>query len=206
MPTPELTCIICGEPSNGYHFCKKCWKKHNEGTVTLKISNCTESEIIENTEITCLICGKPSGDHHFCYDCFQEVRKGADIRLKLGATEGKVIDKYGNREYRADNGVWVRSQGEQSVLNWLYSKSIRAEYEKTVPYGDQDLKPDFYLPDYDLYIEYNGREDSEYLRRKEETLEIYRKEGLNVVKLTPEDIKDPNRLILRKIKPFERKK
>ena len=22
----ELTCIICGEPSNGKHFCIDCWK------------------------------------------------------------------------------------------------------------------------------------------------------------------------------------
>ncbi len=36
----ELTCIICGEPSNGKHFCLDCWKAYQNKTIYLKIVNC----------------------------------------------------------------------------------------------------------------------------------------------------------------------
>lgn len=45
--TDELTCIICGEPSNGKHFCIKCWKKYKERTITIEVKNCTEFEITD---------------------------------------------------------------------------------------------------------------------------------------------------------------
>ncbi len=36
----ELTCIICGEPSNGKHFCLKCYHKYKEKVILLKIRKC----------------------------------------------------------------------------------------------------------------------------------------------------------------------
>ena len=36
----ELTCIICGEPSNGKHFCIKCYKKYKEKDVLIKVHKC----------------------------------------------------------------------------------------------------------------------------------------------------------------------
>lgn len=38
----ELTCIICGQPSNGRHFCIKCWKKYRDRTITIQVKNCVE--------------------------------------------------------------------------------------------------------------------------------------------------------------------
>ena len=36
----ELTCIICGEDSNGKHFCYDCWNLYNRKTLYLKVINC----------------------------------------------------------------------------------------------------------------------------------------------------------------------
>ncbi len=36
----ELTCIICGKPSNGQHFCFDCWKLYKNKAIYLKIVNC----------------------------------------------------------------------------------------------------------------------------------------------------------------------
>jgi len=36
----ELTCIICGEPSNGKHFCLKCYRKYKEKVILLKVHKC----------------------------------------------------------------------------------------------------------------------------------------------------------------------
>ena len=38
----ELTCIICSEPSNGKHFCLKCYRKYHERTISVEIKGCTE--------------------------------------------------------------------------------------------------------------------------------------------------------------------
>ena len=197
MPTPELTCIICGEPSNGYHFCKKCWKKYNEEIIDLRIYNCSDTEILDDDEIEtdCLICGEPSNGYHFCKKCYPKVSTGADLRIAPGGTEAKIIDPYGNKEYEADNGVTVRSKGEMIILNCLWKNHVRAIYEKPVMIGDETFRPDFYLPDQDLYIEYNGLDDPGYLKRKEETLRKYKKRGLNVIVLTDDEVKKINQVV-----------
>lgn len=38
--TSELTCIICGENSNGKHFCYECYKKYKEKDIILKVHKC----------------------------------------------------------------------------------------------------------------------------------------------------------------------
>jgi len=55
-PENELTCIICGEPSNGKHFCLKCWKKYHEKSVDIRITNCNATQILDeygNKKIKC---------------------------------------------------------------------------------------------------------------------------------------------------------
>lgn len=197
MQTADITCIICGEPSNGYHFCKKCWKKYNEEIIDLRIYNCSDTEILDDDEIetNCLICGEPSNGYHFCKKCYPKVSTGADLRVAPGGKEAIIIDPYGNKEWEADNGVTVRSKGEMIILNCLWKKHIRAIYEKPVMIGEETFRPDFYLPDQDLYIEYNGLDDPGYLKRKEETLKKYKKRGLNVVVLTDEEVKKINQVV-----------
>ena len=58
-------------------------------------------------------------------------------------------------------GESVKSYGELDIANFLYQNQIQYEYEasykfdtNTAEYGQ--YHPDFYLPDYDLYIEYFG--------------------------------------------------
>ena len=46
----------CGAPCNGYFFCKKCYYKYRNKSVILKITNCSEVEILESgyeSKITC---------------------------------------------------------------------------------------------------------------------------------------------------------
>lgn len=52
----ELTCIICGEPSNGKHFCRSCYSKYKDKIVYLQIKKCTEFFKLEaeyQSELTC---------------------------------------------------------------------------------------------------------------------------------------------------------
>ncbi len=36
----ELTCLICGEPSNGKHFCLDCYRRYKNKEILLKIRKC----------------------------------------------------------------------------------------------------------------------------------------------------------------------
>lgn len=55
----------------------------------------------------------------------------------------------------------VKSYGEMDIGNYLFQNNIKYEYEKSYQYNTADelhaqYRPDFYLPDYDIYIEYFG--------------------------------------------------
>nr|MCR4647568.1 UvrD-helicase domain-containing protein [Lachnospiraceae bacterium] len=59
------------------------------------------------------------------------------------------------------NGEHVKSYGEVDIANFLFQNQIRYEYEASYKFDTNDAEygqyhPDFYLPDYDLYIEYFG--------------------------------------------------
>ena len=148
--TTELTCIICGEPSNGKHFCHKCYYEYKERSIDIRITNCRDVEI---------------------------------------------IDKYGNKKVKAKDGRNVRSLSEKIILDYFFDHFTRVVYEKTISYINEkgenaELHPDFYLPDYDLYIEFNGLSNKTYLRKKEYVNKIYSSKGYNVVILDSNDIND----------------
>ncbi len=46
--TKQNTCLICGEDSKGYHFCKACYSKYYKKEIILKISKCTNTEILDS--------------------------------------------------------------------------------------------------------------------------------------------------------------
>ena len=43
----ESACIICGNNANGYLFCKECYKKYNDKSILLKVTNCNEIELLQ---------------------------------------------------------------------------------------------------------------------------------------------------------------
>lgn len=40
LTADELTCIICGEPSNGKHFCRDCYYRFRNKEILLRIKKC----------------------------------------------------------------------------------------------------------------------------------------------------------------------
>lgn len=59
-------------------------------------------------------------------------------------------------ELRALSGDLVKSFAELDIANFLFLKGVRFEYERKYPHSTKAYQPDFYLPDYDLYIEHFG--------------------------------------------------
>ena len=72
------------------------------------------------------------------------------------------------------NGVKVRSKSEQYIANWFYRHGIVYEYEPTLNIKDFDFKPDFFIPDANLYIEHVSKR-SHPTKDKEKQFEIGQK-------------------------------
>jgi len=66
-----------------------------------------------------------------------------------------------NKKYTTLNNIEVKSIGERDVGNFLFLHNIEYKYEPLVDWVDQDEEdkeyhPDFYIPEYDIYIEHWG--------------------------------------------------
>ncbi len=98
------------------------------------------------------------------------------------------------------SGEIVKSLPEVIIANFLFENHIRYEYEKSYPLnGSEICKPDFYLPDYDIWIEHWGVEKNEknqecvpwlddtqekdYLRHKQSKLNRYKEDNINLIEL-----------------------
>ncbi len=73
--------------------------------------------------------------------------------------------KYGT-ESMTITGIPVKSKGEKIIADYLTRNQIRYEYEREARGGwfifsKKIGLPDFYLPDYDVYVEYWGMLDVE---------------------------------------------
>ncbi len=49
---------------------------------------------------------------------------------------------------------------ELTIANFLYLNGIEYEYEKPYPFGDTMYRPDFYLKEYDIYLEHFGVDEN----------------------------------------------
>lgn len=66
-----------------------------------------------------------------------------------------------NKKYTTLNNIEIKSIGERDVANFLFLHNIEFKYEPLVEWVDKSEEdkqyyPDFYLPEYDIYIEHWG--------------------------------------------------
>lgn len=218
-----MNCKICEKPSGMYPLCQACFKLRDAGKIakceecgewhyTNKPCRCTKpvtktvvkkppKETLE-TELTCIICGEPSNGKHFCLSCYHKYKeRSIDIRI-TNCKETEILDAYGNLQYKCDDGRKVRSKSEKIISDFLFKYRIRTIYEKAIYYYPNEnetitLHPDFYLPDYDFYIEHNGVDTKSYKANKSKTEEMYKSLGYKVIVTTEADLVD----IEAKLKP-----
>jgi hypothetical protein len=95
------------------------------------------------------------------------------------------------------NGEVVKSGGERMIADYLYENNIRYEYEKpmTDSRGRRISRPDFYLPDHNVYVEYWGMVNSDqthrrqaYIKSMEWKKQRYRENGIKFVSIYPQDL------------------
>ncbi|MGC4191705.1 MAG: UvrD-helicase domain-containing protein [Thermomicrobiales bacterium] len=77
------------------------------------------------------------------------------------AAEWAWLLRHGRQARRDLTGIRMRSRQEVKIANWLTLNGIRWEYERSYTFSTataehRQYKPDFYLPDHDLWIEHYG--------------------------------------------------
>ena len=94
-----------------------------------------------------------------------EEEKTADLEtLKSKYDREKYIREMGterSKVFKTLNNEKVKSIEETKIANFLFINGIKYEYEKPYPFESDDpfrksYRPDFYLTDYDIYLEHFG--------------------------------------------------
>lgn len=113
--------------------------------------------------------------------------------------EGLFRDEKRNRNYDearhpTHDGHKVRSKGELLIDNWLYKNRIAHGYEVAI-LGKKFC--DFEIPTMNgnIYIEYWGMNDVEYLKNKEVKLALYKEHDLKLISLYPKDLKSLDEIL-----------
>ena len=112
------------------------------------------------------------------------------------------------KEHQCEDGHYVRSLSEMLIDDWLYTHNYVHAYEKSVfmeTDPDAIVLSDFYLPKFNVYIEFWGLEDNDkYLKRKEEKIKLYDENNINRIDLTEKDIKRLNDVLPRLLAKYKK--
>ena len=86
----------------------------------------------------------------------------------------------------------VRSKGEKQIANFLTEHGISFKYEPRLKLGKQKIRPDFYLPRYEVYIEFWGpiNDDANYQLAACLKQALYRFYRIKVISVYPCNLKD----------------
>ncbi len=87
-------------------------------------------------------------------------------------------------------GEKVRSRSEKIVADLLNEMGIHYIYEMPIKINGEPFLPDFYLPDFDIFIEFFGlASNKKYNKRMKEKMVKYQKAKIKLISLFPSSIK-----------------
>jgi len=93
-----------------------------------------------------------------------------------------------NKTIKTDNGKLVQSDGERIISNFLYNNHIKYRYEERSRIIEgYAIRPDFYLPEFDLYIEYWGMDTIDYKISMLMKKRLYQQQGKKLVSVSFKD-------------------
>jgi hypothetical protein len=130
----------------------------------------------------------------FCNYCFDEVfleRRNFETKVEL------------QKNIRAKDGTWVQSDGERLICEILDGEHILYRYDERFRILDgYAIRPDFYLPEFDVYIEYWGMDTADYKIGMLKKQQLYQQQGKKIVSLYPEDRPRMREKLLGKLKKY----
>jgi len=133
--------------------------------------------------------GKP-----YCRHCLEErIHEDANFESNVEAA----------KKLRTVDAVAVQSQGEKRIGDWLAKNAIAYEYDERMIFaGDTRIRPDFYLPEFDLYIEYWGMNTPEYVDNMRRKQFLYKREGKKLISLSYRDFDNLEELLKLKLSRY----
>lgn len=130
----------------------------------------------------------------FCDNCFDEVyldRRNFETKVELQKT------------IRAKDGTLVQSDGERRIAEILTEMDIPYRYDERFRILDgYAIRPDFYLPEVDVYIEYWGMDTADYKIGMLKKQKLYQQQGKKLISLYPEDKPKLQERITAKLEKF----
>ncbi len=183
-------------------------KEYNNNCAKLAIEVIEEASRIEErqAEHHCQRCGvKLEPDEYvrshktfqrpFCNYCFDEVfleRRNFETKVEL------------QKNIRAKDGTWVQSDGERLICEVLDAEKIRYRYDERFRILDgYAIRPDFYLPEFDVYIEYWGMDTADYKIGMLKKQQLYQQQGKKLVSLYPRDKPRMREKLLCKLRKYK---
>jgi hypothetical protein len=136
-------------------------------------------------------------------------RRKPTSQKRSGRTSFAEHQKLHGSLHQTRKGETVKSGGERILADYFYYNKIRYEYEKAAigDSGRMISRPDFYLPDYDVYVEYWGMADTEdskerkeYARSMEWKMARYRENGIRFISIYPREIDSIDSVFQKKLK------
>ena len=127
----------------------------------------------------------------FCNHCFDEVfleRRNFETKVEL------------QKKIRSKDGTWVQSGGERLICEVLNAENIRYRYDERFRILDgYAIRPDFYLPEFDVYIEYWGMDTADYKIGMLKKQKLYQQQGKRLISLYPVDKPRMREVLLGKL-------
>ena len=88
--------------------------------------------------------------------------KGVNLETLKSRYDNKYIS--GTNLLNTIQGERVKSTEELTIANFLFFHGIKYKYEKRYTHTDYNYQPDFYLTEYDIYLEHFGVDESNRAR------------------------------------------
>jgi hypothetical protein len=130
----------------------------------------------------------------FCDRCFDEVflvRRNFEMQVEI------------NKTVEARDGTMVQSDGERRIADWLTAHGLAYRHDsKFRVIAEFQIRPDFYLTELDVYIEYWGLDTPQYKMSMYKKQMLYQQEGKRLISVYPKDLPALDGLLTAKLHHF----
>ncbi len=130
----------------------------------------------------------------FCDRCFDEVfleRRNFEAQVEI------------NKTIEARDGTIVQSEGERRIADWLTAHGLAYRYDaKFRIISEFQIRPDFYLQELDVYIEYWGLDTPQYKMSMYKKQILYQQESKRLISVYPQDLPGLDGLLTAKLRHY----
>jgi len=134
-------------------------------------TRCRRPVTVEESAAGIRAYGKP-----YCHHCLEE-RRLEDLNFEADVEKAKRL--------RTVDAVAVQSMGEKRIGDWLAAHHIAYRYDERIRLaGDLAIRPDFYLPEFDVYVEYWGMNTPEYVGNMRKKQFLYQRDRKKLISLS----------------------